>query len=97
MLAKLSEKEGLFSVDGVRVIIILFIFRIPLTRFSMKRDITSLLLEVMLFEWNPVKSCTPHNLHVPNFLQCKTPRIFMRERLRKGGQSWICTHGDLVE
>ena len=52
MLAKLSEKEGIFSVDGVRVIIILFIFRIPLTRFSMKRDITSLLLEVMLCEWS---------------------------------------------
>ena len=76
MLAELSEKEGLFPVDGVRVIIILFIFRILLTRFSMKRDITSLLLEVMLCEWNAVISCTPHNLYVPNFLQCKTPGIF---------------------
>lgn len=96
-LAKLSEKEGLFSVDGVRVIIILFIFRIPLTRFSMKRDITSLLLEVMLCEWNAVKSCTPHNLYVPNFLQWKTPGIFLREQLSKGGQSRICTHGERVE
>ena len=94
VLAKLSEKEGIFSVDGVRVIIILFIFRIPLIRFSMKRDITSLLLEVMLCEWNAVKSCTPHNLYVPNFLQCKTPGIFLRERVSKGGQSRICTHGN---
>ena len=96
MPAKLSEK-GLFPVDGVRVIIILFIFRIPLTRFSMKRDITSLLLEVMLCEWNGVKICTPHNLYVPNFLQCKTTGIFLREWLSKGRQSRICTHGDRVE
>lgn len=72
---KVIRERRPFPVDSVRVII-LFIFRIPLTRFSMKRDITSLLLEVMLCEWNAVKSRTPHNLYVPDFLQCKTPGIF---------------------
>ena len=72
---KVIRERRPLPVDSVRVII-LFIFRIPLTRFSMKRDITSLLLEVMLCEWNAVKSRTPHNLYVPNFLQMQNTRYF---------------------
>ena len=82
MLAKLSEKEGIFSVDGVRVIIILFIFRIPLTRFSMKRDITSLLLEVMLCEWNAVKKLHTSQSICSQFSPMQNTRYFFARAVK---------------